>query len=173
MYRFYPNFTDFRVKQQKTTSPYTLYRRPSAAGQRHTVPPGNRGESTYKSLPSYTKLSVTAVLRCLIVLSTSISLLASPCGHLVMDHSHPTIAREREIWFITSIQPLGQRSTYDTIIADRGSPYVATFQCLIFFLPVYNPLILQSLVLLYFTCMTPNNDWKVEQLFCSMFLLVV
>ena len=31
------------------------------------------------------------------------------------------------------VQPLGQRSTYNTTIADPGSPYVHTFQCLIFF----------------------------------------
>ena len=32
------------------------------------------------------------------------------------------------------IQPLGQRSTYNTIIADPGSPYAATFQFVILFL---------------------------------------
>ena len=42
-------------------SPYALYRPPLAAGEHHTVPPGKRGESTYRPLPSYTKLSVTAV----------------------------------------------------------------------------------------------------------------
>ena len=31
-------------------------------------------------------------------------------------------------------QPLGQRSACSTIITDPGSPYVATFQCIIFFL---------------------------------------
>ena len=48
-------------KTTKTKSPYTLYRQPLAAGQHHTVPPGNRGELTYRPLPSYTKHFVTAV----------------------------------------------------------------------------------------------------------------
>ena len=37
-------------KTTKTKSPYTLYRRPLAAGQHHTVPPGNRGQLNYNSL---------------------------------------------------------------------------------------------------------------------------
>ena len=32
------------------------------------------------------------------------------------------------------LQPLGQRSAYNTIIADPGNPYVATFYCTICFL---------------------------------------
>ena len=31
-----------------------------------------------------------------------------------------------------TMQPLGQWSIYNTIIADQGSPYVATFQCTLF-----------------------------------------
>ena len=30
-----------------------------------------------------------------------------------------------------NVQPLGTRSAYNTIIEDPGSPYVATFQCII------------------------------------------
>ena len=32
------------------------------------------------------------------------------------------------------VQPLGTRSAYNTIIEDPGSLYVATFQCIIYFL---------------------------------------
>ena len=36
---------------------------------------------------------------------------------------------------LTRIKPvIGQRSTYNTVIADPGSPYIATFQCTICFL---------------------------------------
>ena len=37
-------------------------------------------------------------------------------------------------YFYATAQPLGQRSAYDTIIADPGSPYVATFQYTIYIL---------------------------------------
>ena len=50
---------NFSSKTTKTTSPYALYRRPLAAGEHHSVPPGKLGESTYRPLPSYTKLSVS------------------------------------------------------------------------------------------------------------------
>ena len=33
-----------------------------------------------------------------------------------------------------TLQPLGTRSAYNTIIEDPGSLYVATFQCIIYFL---------------------------------------
>ena len=61
----------------KTKSLYTLYRRPSAAGQHHTMPPGKmRGESTHRSLPSYTNLSVSAVS----TISSSSALHCSNCS---------------------------------------------------------------------------------------------
>ena len=72
---------------------------------------------------------------------------------------------------LITFQPLGQRSTYNTIIADPGSPYVATFQCLISF--CLQPVVLQALPLLYFTFTTPNKDQEVEQLLCSLFVRVV
>ena len=44
-------------------------------------------------------------------------------------------------------QPLGNRSAYNTIIEDPGSPYVATFQCIIYFL--FTSLVFYRLYLWY------------------------
>ena len=64
-------------KTTKTKSPYMLYRRPLAAGQRHSVPPGNRGEHSYRSLPSYTNTSLQLFISFLVVLlSISVCLAA-------------------------------------------------------------------------------------------------
>ena len=57
----FQKLSNISSKSTKTKSPDALYRRPLAAGQHHTVPPGNSGEHTYKTLPSYTQHSVTAV----------------------------------------------------------------------------------------------------------------
>ena len=48
-------------KTARTESPYSLYRRPLAADQNHTVPLGNHCELCYRTLPSYTQHSSTAV----------------------------------------------------------------------------------------------------------------
>ena len=50
--------------------------------------------------------------------------------------------------------PLGQ---HNLIIADPGSPYIATFEYTICF-----KLTLQALALLYFTSTTPNKDQKAK-----------
>ena len=45
-----------------------------AAGLHHTVPPGIRGESTYKSLPSYKSLGYICILVSLLILASTLHL---------------------------------------------------------------------------------------------------
>ena len=54
------------------------------------------------------------------------------------------------------MQPLRQRSTYNTIIADPGSPYIHTFQCLIS--SCLQPVFFLQVSPLYFTSTPPNKD---------------
>ena len=63
-------------------------------------------------------------------------------------------------------QPLGTQSMYNTIIEDPGRPYVATFQCIIYFDPVYIPCFLQALSMVHFISTIPNKVQQEEQLFC-------
>ena len=63
-------------------------------------------------------------------------------------------------------QPLGQRSAYNTIIADPGS-HISMYNLP----PVYIPYFLQVLSLPYFTSTTPNKDQQKEQLFYCPFVL--
>ena len=64
-----PRFILDSRKTTKTKSPFTLYRRPLAAGWHHTVPRGNHDKLTYESLPSYTHSTpLQLFLRFLVVL---------------------------------------------------------------------------------------------------------
>ena len=65
------------------------------------MPPGNRSELSYKSLPSYTQHSATAVSKLPVVLIERLSLLAStlgPRGHCTgVDHSHARVVYRRSL----------------------------------------------------------------------------
>ena len=68
-------------------------------------------------------------------------------------------------------QPLGQRSAYNAIIEDPGSPYVHGHISMYNLHTVYIPYFLQVLAQLYFASTIPNKDQQKEQLFCSLYVL--
>ena len=66
-------------------------------------------------------------------------------GKYCQSYTDPDLNGAENVFYF--LQPLGTRSAYNTIIEDPGSPYVATFQCIIYFL--FTSLVFYRLYLWY------------------------